>query len=91
MNIKWKKLSSKSTPQIRAYEAAVRRGRKNQHVVKSNDGWAVKSGGAERASKTFDDQERAVHYAQRMAKTRKADVIIHGMNGRIKERRSYAK
>lgn len=90
MNIKWKKLPSKSTPQIRAYEEAVQRGMKNQHVLKSDGGWAVRSGGSARASKVFPTQDKATGYAEKIAKTKKSDVIVHGENGRIKERHSYA-
>ena len=84
------KLPKKSTPQIRQYEAAVRRGRKNQHVVKTNNGWAVRSGGASRSSKTFQTQEKATSYGQKIAKQRKATIFIHGKNGRIKASHSYS-
>lgn len=86
MNFKWKELPIKRTPQTRAYEEAVRRGMKNQHVVKADDGWAVKSGGAERASRVFATQEKAVRHAQNIAKNKNSDVIIHGRNGRIQRR-----
>lgn len=84
MNIKWKKLPIKRTPQIREYEAAVRRGMKNQHVVKADSGWAVKSGAAKRASKIFPNQNKAISFAEKRAKAKNADIIIHSTNGKIK-------
>ena len=86
MNFKWKKLPRRRTPEIIAYEEAVKRGMKNQHVLKTGDGWAVKSGGAERASKVFPTQGKAVRHARTIAKNKKSEVIIHGENGRIKKR-----
>lgn len=92
MNIRWKNLPTKKTPQIRLYEAAFRRGQKNQHVTMSKDGkWAVKSSGASKASKLFSRKADAVAYGKNKAKSNKTDLIIHSKDGMIKERRSYQK
>lgn len=91
MAITRKKLPYRRTPEIRAYEEAVKCGMKNQHVVKSDGGWAVKSGGAERAPKTFARQDKAIEHASKIARTKHSDVIIHGKDGRIRERRPGGK
>jgi hypothetical protein len=85
------KLPKKITPQIREYVAAVERGRKSQHIVKADEGWAIRSGGASRASKIFETQEGAAEYGKKIAKKLKATLFIHGKDGRIKESYSYSR
>jgi len=64
--------------------------KKSQHVVKgSKGGWAVKKGGSERASKTFDTQQEAIDYGRQVAKNQKAEFYVHGRDGRIRSKDSY--
>jgi len=85
------KLPEKNTPQIREYMAAVRRGRKSQHIIKADEGWAVRSGGSARASRVFQTQKKATEYGKKITKQRKATLFIHGRDGRIKESYSYSR
>jgi len=64
---------------------------KNQHVVKHKDGWAVKGAGNEKATKVTRTQKDANEAAIKIAKNQKSEVLIHGRNGRIREKNSYGK
>lgn len=78
-----------SNKQIQSYVAAAKRGQQSQHVVRSGSGWSVKRAGASRASRTFDTQSEAISYGKTVAKNSKSELVIHGTNGRIRERNSY--
>jgi hypothetical protein len=61
-----------------------------QHVVKSADGgWAVKKGGAEKATKIYPTQEEAITRGREIAKNQKAEFYIHGLDGKIRDKKSY--
>jgi hypothetical protein len=62
---------------------------KNQHVVPHKDGWAVKGAGNEKATKVQPTQKQAVETAKSIAKNQQSETIIHGQNGRIREKNSY--
>ena len=62
---------------------------KNQHVVPLGNGWAVKSEGAGRATVITTKQSDAITVARDIAKNNSSDLIVHGKNGRIRERNSY--
>ena len=82
-----KQLPKKSTPQIRSYEAAVRAGKHSRHVVKTDNGWAVKQPGAKRASGVFATQSQAVDAAKRtVSRSRSGEIFVHGRDGKIRER-----
>lgn len=61
----------------------------SQHVVKSSDGWAVKKGGATKATKIFPTQNEAAAHGRTIAKNQKAELYIHGRDGTIREKNSY--
>lgn len=61
----------------------------NQHVVKREDGWAIRKEGAERDTAHFDTQKEASEAARKIAKNQKGEVFIHGSDGKIRERNSY--
>lgn len=61
----------------------------DQYVIPRDDGWAVKSEHAERASKVLDTKKEAVKYATEMAKKNHSQLIIKSEHGRIQEKRSY--
>jgi hypothetical protein len=61
-----------------------------QHVVPHDDGWAIRGEGNERYTEIFDTQERAIREAKRIAKNYRSGVVIHGQNGRIRDRVSYS-
>ncbi len=64
---------------------------KSQHVVPRDGQWAVRGEGNERDTKRFRTQKDAVDAATRIAKNKHAEVLIHGRDGRIRERNSYGK
>ena len=64
----------------------------NQHVVKRPDGnWAVKGEGNKRASSLQPTQERAIRDATRIARREGAEVVIHGRDGKIRDKDSYGR
>jgi uncharacterized protein YdaT len=62
---------------------------KNQHVVKTDDGWGVKGEGNSRLTSEHTNQQKAIKAAIPIAKNQKSDVIIHGRDGKIRDRDSY--
>ena len=65
--------------------------KKNQHVVKRDDGWAVKGEGNSRDTSRHNTQADAFNAARDIAKNQGSEVLIHGENGRIRERNTYGK
>lgn len=62
---------------------------KNIHVIKNNDVWQVKIEGSQRASKNFGTQKEAIQYAILGAKKDHVEVVIHGRDGKIRDKDSY--
>lgn len=62
---------------------------KNQHVVKHNDGWAVKGEGNSKATVVTKTQEQAIDKGRVIAQNQEAELLIHGRNGQIRNRDSY--
>lgn len=65
--------------------------RKTQHVVPKGGKWAVRGGGSPRATEVFDTQGAAIEKARRIARNQQAELVIHGRDGRIREKRSYGR
>ena len=63
--------------------------KKNIHVVTHPEGWAIKKEGNTRASEVFQTQREAENVANRIGKREHTEVLIHGQNGKIRERNSY--
>lgn len=63
--------------------------KKNQHVVLHKEGWAVKGAGNNRASKVTSTQEKAIKVAVGIAKNQHSEVVIHGRDGKIRDKDSY--
>lgn len=63
----------------------------SQHVVPHRDGWAVKKAGASRATVVKETQEEAMTKAKEVAKNQEAELMIHGRDGKIREKNSYGK
>ncbi len=61
----------------------------HQHVVPYDGDWAVRREGNKRITSKHRKQSTAINKAKRIAKKRKADVIIHRQDGTIRERLSY--
>lgn len=62
---------------------------KNQHVVPRDSGWAVLGEGNQRDTSRHNTQAAAERAAREIAINQKSEVLIHGENGRIRERNSY--
>lgn len=64
--------------------------RKEIHIVPAADeGWKVKKGGAEKASKCFDKKTEAQDYAKQQGKKEGAEVVDHRKDGTIRKSTSY--
>lgn len=81
--------TNQNNPVVRAYKNAVERGKKNQHVLPRDSDWIVKCAGSERASKTYNTQTRAIQYAKSVAQNQGTSVFVHGLDGRIIDRKDY--
>jgi len=62
---------------------------KNQHVVKKNDKWIVKGEGNDKITKSFDTQKEAIEFAKQIAQNQESEVVIHGKDGKIRDKDSY--
>ena len=63
---------------------------KNQHVTHRKDGnWQVKGAGNSRATAVTSTQKAAIKIATEIAKNQKSEMVIHGINGQIREKNSY--
>jgi uncharacterized protein YdaT len=61
----------------------------NQHVIPLGNGWAVKKEGSNRFTVITDTQKDAIKVARELAKHQKADLIVHGKDGKVREMSSY--
>lgn len=64
---------------------------KSQHVVPREGEWAVRGEGNSRDTRRFRTQGEAVEAARQIAKNNKSELLIHGRDGRIRERNSYGR
>ncbi|MEZ5022206.1 MAG: DUF2188 domain-containing protein [Chitinophagales bacterium] len=63
----------------------------HQHVVPHEEGWAVKGEGNEKYTAVYKYQDDAIDRAKDIAKNYGSSVVIHGKDGRVRDRISYAK
>lgn len=61
----------------------------NQHVVPNNGQWQVKRQGSEKATKNFETKKQAIDYARSIAIKQQSELVIHGRDGRIRDKDSY--
>jgi len=63
---------------------------KNQHVTPHKDGgWQVKGEGNTRATARTETQTEAIQRAREISRNQQTELLIHGRDGRIRERDSY--
>lgn len=62
---------------------------KNQHVVPDDDGWGVKGEGNDRLTSRHQTQSDAIDAARDIARNEKSEVVIHGRDGKIRDKDSY--
>ncbi|MDI6777975.1 MAG: DUF2188 domain-containing protein [Patescibacteria group bacterium] len=63
--------------------------KRQQHVVKREDGWAVKSTGNSRDTAHVKTQKEAIEIAREIAINQRCEVIIHSEDGKIRDSDSY--
>ncbi len=62
---------------------------KNQHVVKREEGWAVRGEGNKRDTSHHPTQEQAREAAREIAINQHSEVVIHNRQGLIRDKDSY--
>ena len=63
---------------------------KNQHVTPHpQGGWQVKGAGYNRATVRTETQAEARTIAREIAMNNKSELVVHGADGRIREKNSY--
>ena len=63
---------------------------KNQHVTPHPaGGWQVKGAGNTKATARTTTQAEAISIAKSIAVNKKSELVIHGTDGRIREKNSY--
>jgi hypothetical protein len=59
--------------------------------VSSDKGWRVEIEGTGGARSTHKTQAEAAKTARRIARQNKTELLIHGRNGRVRERNTYGR
>ncbi len=80
--------TDQNNPTIQAYIDAVEKGKKDQHIVPTENGWVITNLLSQKTSKTFTTTEEALKQAVSLA-TPGTTVFIHGQDGLIVERKDY--
>lgn len=62
---------------------------KDRHVVPHGDEWAIRKAGSERVSSIHRTQRAAINRAIPGAKADRSEVVIHGRDGKIRDKDSY--
>lgn len=62
---------------------------KNLHVVPHESEWAVREEGSNRVYSVHKTQKEAIESARVNARDRGGELIVHGRDGRIRDRDSY--
>ena len=64
-------------------------GKRNQHVVRHERGWAVRGAASRKPSSVHQTQKEAIDAARDIARRQKTELFIHDRNGKIRARNSY--
>jgi hypothetical protein len=59
------------------------------HVVPGDKGWRVEVEGSGRPRSTHKTQSEATTAARTIARSNKSELLIHGRNGRVRDRSTY--
>lgn len=65
--------------------------KKNQHVVPRDGQWAVRGQGSTRATSVHSTQREAIESARDIARKSGSELIIHGRDGKIREKSTYGR
>ncbi|MEC5424608.1 DUF2188 domain-containing protein [Virgibacillus sp. C22-A2] len=71
------------------YENNPERLDEGEQVVAHEDGWAVKSSGAERPSNVFDKKDDAIERAREIAKNKGTSLTIYKQDGSVQDKKTY--
>ena len=63
--------------------------KRNQHVLPLGNGWAVKGEGSKKFTVITETQKDAITVARGIAKNNRSEIVIHGKDGRIRDKDSY--
>lgn len=64
----------------------------SQHVTKHrNGGWQVKKANASKATRRTSTQAEAITIARNIASNNNQELVIHGKNGRIRQKDSHGR
>lgn len=63
----------------------------NQHVVRRGQEWAVREEKNNRDTSRHETQAEAIDMAREIAKNQQGEVVIHGRDGKIRDKDSYGK
>ncbi len=85
----WRDLLQKILDQLGKSNRRRKPSEKHQHVVTHEYGWAVRGEGNKRITSKHRKQSTAIRKAKTLAKRYKSDVVIHGEDGRIRDRIPY--
>jgi hypothetical protein len=61
------------------------------HVLPAEKGWRVELEGSGRARSTHGTQREAATAARTIARNNKSELLIHGRDGRIRDRSTYGR
>lgn len=64
---------------------------KSQHVIKRDNGWAVRGEGNTKDTTIAPTQREAIERATEIARNNSSEVIIHGKDGRVRDTKDYSK
>ena len=64
---------------------------KNQHVIKTVNGWSVRGEGNSRLTSEHRTKTAAEKAARKIARHQQSEVVIHGRDGKIQDKDSYGK
>jgi len=59
--------------------------KRNQHVIRTEEGWSVKAANSDKDSKRFSDRHEAITFARALAKKQEVCIVVHDETGRFKE------
>ena len=62
---------------------------KNQHVVRTDQGWGVRGEGNSRLTSEHKTQGDAIGVARDIARNQRSELFIHDRENRFRERNSY--
>jgi hypothetical protein len=62
----------------------------SEHVIPLGNGWMVKNSASEKFTVITDNKQEAITIARQIAKSKGGELVIHGKDGSILSRKSYA-